>query len=409
MKKKLTSNFSDVNLGEVPFYGLGLLKNDNQIAMYNATGKDNTTLTRTHWSKIGFDRANGEKLNNASQGNVRLFIDDSNILLNCKAGNADIKCCKNNTDYIQWDQPEKKNVFTCISAGTFTPTTPWPGHYVCLSSPDEKGNMYKQLTFKDMQDTSLDQITTNPDICDLRNKTINIQATDLIDGDNRFSPMIQNFPLCSLIRNHIAQKTDSNEVTPGCADVDHRLNTQTAMGPWNDDDNPSDKCVYKDNIQLGKCANCGLNRVDLDNSLMEGVNTYVFTGPGTGNWGAEADSMCNERSTRKIEFNNTYNAPYNCNWNWDTYADTPCGSSQYDDGCALRFQLNNNKNPHACDNYNESVQYQNLCKNQDCSWTKDYNCPNQPTGKKGTATYHGNFDIRYHCCCDLDGWKNLKN
>ena len=312
-------------------------------------------------------------------------------------------CCQDNNDLVEWNQTKFGNTFSCVNANDFNPSTPWPEHYICLASADEDGNKYKQLKLEDVIGVSSDKIVTNPEICDLTNKTINIQATELIDQDEYPRPTKQNFPLCSLIRNHISQKTDSNNVTPGCADVNNRLSTNTADSAWSP---VGDNCVYKDNISLltgFKCVDCGLNRVDLDNNLIEGVNTSVFTGGG-GGWGGEKDWMC---SAHPVELVNSYNIPYNCNWNWDIMPDTPCSDSTYPYGCALRFQLNETKNPNACDNYNKSEQYNNLCKNQDCSWTKDNNCPNQPKGTKGPANAQGNFDIGYHCCCDLDGWKNL--
>ena len=304
---------------------------------------------------------------------------------------ATTPCCSGSgADQIEYNK--QNNSWSCKKSNIIH------GQYVCTSS-DKYGPRYRQATTDD--DISI--LTSNPEICNLTNKTINIQATGIINEDGTLGTTTQNFPLCSLIRNHISQKTDTNNVTPGCADANNRLSTNTADSAWSHDD---DNCVYKDNSTIftgGKCVDCRLNRVDLDNNLIEGVNTSVFSGGG-GSWGGEKDWMC---SAHPIKFYNTYNIPYNCNWNWDIGDINPCGDSTYDWGCALRFELDDKKNPHACDNYNKSPQYNTLCKNVDCSWTKDYNCPNQqPIGKKGTASSSENFDIGYHCCCDLEGWKN---
>lgn len=409
MSKKFKNNFSSF-IPETDYFGLGMIaKPDyNKIYMYNKTDKKDTLDKTTMGLVKPFDNIHGENLQNGYEDGIKLFYSDpqSNII-DCKKGGDYVQCCKNNDDIIVWEHLKSGNTFSCIDKGSLSPSTPWPGHYICTSqteesSPKHDDKRYRQLTLADVTSIPSDQIVLNPEICNLTNKTINIQATELINEDGRLSPTIQNFPLCSLIRNHMSERYYSNKVTPGCADVDNRLSTYTANSAWS---KARDDCVYKDNDDPleGKCISCGLNRVDLDNNLIEGVNTSAFTGGG-GSWGGEKDWMC---SAHPVKFNNTYNIPYNCNWNWDISKSKPCGDAKYDYGCALRFQLNNKKNPHACDNYNKSEQYNNLCKNVNCSWTVAYNCPNQPKGLKGPAAAHGNFDINYHCCCDLDGWKNL--
>lgn len=437
MNKKFKNNFSQY--GDDQYYGIAKLPKDaKSFTMLVHKGNEYKTIVEMDDETISkVEKGSPLALYNANQPKTKISWDGKGMggKLSCYNTSDDlVTCCKPGYNWIYWDQDYEpsgiSNSFRCATEASDIEhylDKPWPNHYRCLAKPNEKGERAVQLTVRDkLNDPNNNNplfFEGSPDVCDLTTQSIQIFGKG---GNHKDHTM--DFPLCSLIKNHIAQSGRENQgdVTPGCADADNRLATNEGWGPWT----PShDDCVFKDNscIPWGgdKCMCCQIHGVNLKPAIQGGLTVKAYHEPtsvGHG-WGPEKNETCNSDDTHKrIQWwyttptgdSWTEQIPYNCDWMKGGEGGCATRISGASDGvgaCALRFMLTS-ANEHACDDYNLSKQYAGLCQYVKCDrstnpWDTKH-CPGDPD-QDGRELHDGpghGFDIDYHCCCDLKGYEN---